>query len=68
MSDDRNSLPDYEAMSAKDIRNRARALDKVFPHRASIIAQIITEDARIEGGKVANVTYLAVKIAETLEK
>ena len=34
---------------------------------ADLIAQIIDEHALVEGGRVVNVAYLAVKIAETLE-
>lgn len=35
---------------------------------ADIVAQIIDEHARVENGKVSNTAYLAVKIAELLEK
>jgi hypothetical protein len=41
-------------------------------HQAAVsadeIAMILSEDARIENGKLANVGYLAVKIAESIER
>jgi hypothetical protein len=35
---------------------------------ADHIAMVLSEDAQIEGGKLANAAYLAVKIAEAIER
>lgn len=72
MSGDIGRLNEFAAMNDKDRAKVIKQMSEMFATKkqfsADLIAQIISEDARVENGKVANVGYLAVKIAETLEK
>jgi hypothetical protein len=65
MTGDLARLREFEAMSEEGRNEAIKQMAAAFS--ADVIAQIISENARIEDGKIANVGYLAVKIAEALE-